>query len=164
MLHHVARPENLTFSFLLFSSGISTTEEEVEEHINLEELKVLSANSPKTLHPAAADAYLMFQDLVQLVNADQPLWLLGLTEMTRTFGLELLESVLTTFPTVFYNVTQCEIFLSLMVKFLDGDRPMWQRGLALEVLHRLATQPNLLQSFCTNYDMKPHATKIFQVK
>uniref|UniRef100_A0A0N7ZAU2 Protein MON2 homolog n=1 Tax=Scylla olivacea TaxID=85551 RepID=A0A0N7ZAU2_SCYOL len=210
------------------SSGISTTEEEVEEHINLEELKVLSANSPKTLRPAAADAYLMFQDLVQLVNADQPLWLLGLTEMTRTFGLELLESVLTTFPTVFYNhtefnfllkdrvcalviklfspnikyrtsvpasmqqatpldkpyfpiamrllrvvsvliqkyypllVTQCEIFLSLMVKFLDGDRPMWQRGLALEVLHRLATQPSLLQSFCTNYDMKPHATKIFQ--
>ncbi|KAK7080738.1 Endocytosis and vacuole integrity protein [Halocaridina rubra] len=49
-----------------------------------------------------------------------------------------------------------------MVKFLDGDRPMWQRGLALEVLHKLAVQPNLLQSFCTNYDMKPHATKIFQ--
>lgn len=39
----------------------SNAEEEVEEHINLEELKVLSANSPKTLRPAAADAYLMFQ-------------------------------------------------------------------------------------------------------
>lgn len=39
----------------------SNTEEEVDEHINLEELKVLSANSPKTLRPAAADAYLMFQ-------------------------------------------------------------------------------------------------------
>lgn len=39
----------------------SNTEEEVEEHINLEELKVLSASSPKTLRPAAADAYLMFQ-------------------------------------------------------------------------------------------------------
>ncbi|XP_069945836.1 protein MON2 homolog isoform X3 [Cherax quadricarinatus] len=232
------------------------TEDESEEHVSMEELKVLSANPPKTLRPAAADAYLMFQDLVQLVNADQPLWLLGLTEMTRTFGLELLESVLTTFPAVFYNpgmselprtfglellesiltlyptvfynhpefnfllkdrvcalviklfspnikyrasvpasvqqatpldkpyfpiamrllrvvsvliqkyypllVTQCEIFLSLMVKFLDGDRPMWQRGLALEVLHKLATQPSLVQSFCTNYDMKPHATKIFQ--
>ncbi|XP_066938872.1 protein MON2 homolog isoform X2 [Macrobrachium rosenbergii] len=233
-----------------------TGEDETDEQMNLEELKVLSASPPKTLRPAAADAYLMFQDLVQLVNADQPLWLLGLTEMTRTFGLELLESVLTTFPSVFYNpglmeclkliamellesiltmfstlfydhpefnfllkervcalviklfspnikyrasvpasvqqatpldkpyfpiamrllrvvsvliqkyypllVTQCEIFLSLMVKFLDGDRPMWQRGLALEVLHKLAIQPNLLQSFCTNYDMKPHATKIFQ--
>ncbi|XP_071551599.1 protein MON2 homolog isoform X2 [Panulirus ornatus] len=150
-----------------------------------------------------------------------------MTELLRTFGLELLESVLSRYPTVFYHpefnfllkdrvcalviklfspnikyrasvpasvqqatpldkpyfpiamrllrvvsvliqkyypllVTQCEIFLSLMVKFLDGDRPMWQRGLALEVLHKLATQPSLLQSFCTNYDMKPHATKIFQ--
>ncbi|XP_047499034.1 protein MON2 homolog isoform X3 [Penaeus chinensis] len=227
-----------------------------DESVSLEELKVLSSSPPKTLRPAAADAYLMFQDLVQLVNADQPLWLLGLTEMTRTFGLELLESVLTTFPAVFYHtgfdegmrtfglellesilttyptifhdhpefnfllrdrvcalviklfspnikyrasvpasvqqatpldkpyfpiamrllrvvsvliqkyypllVTQCEIFLSFMVKFLDGDRPVWQRGLALEVLHKIATQPELLKSFCTNYDMKPHATKIFQ--
>lgn len=198
------------------------------ESVNTEELKVLSSSAPKTLRPAAADAYLMFQDLVQLVNADPPLWLLGLTEMTRTFGLELLESVLTTFAHVFYKhpeftfllkervcalviklfspnlkyrasvpasvhlatpldkpyfpiamrllrvvsvliqkyypllVTQCEIFLSLMVKFLEGDRPMWQRGLALEVLHKLATQPQLLHSFCTNYDMKPHSTKIFQ--
>ena len=44
-----------------FNCGLSTTEEEVDEHMNLEELKVLSANSPKTLCPAAADAYLMFQ-------------------------------------------------------------------------------------------------------
>lgn len=29
--------------------------------VNLEELKVRSASPPKTLHPAAADAYLMFQ-------------------------------------------------------------------------------------------------------
>ncbi|MCL4134296.1 UNVERIFIED_CONTAM: hypothetical protein GTU68_008829, partial [Idotea baltica] len=59
-------------------------------------------------------------------------------------------------------VTQCEIFLSLMVKFLDSDRPTWQRCLALEVLHKLSTQHSLLESFCTNYDMKPHSTKIFQ--
>ncbi|RXG68969.1 Protein MON2-like protein [Armadillidium vulgare] len=199
-----------------------------EESIDIEELKILKSTPPKTLRPAAADAYLMFQDLVQLVNADQPLWLLGLTEMTRTFGLELLESVLLTFSSVFYKhpeftfllkdrvcalviklfspnlkyrtsvpasihqatpldkpyfhiamrllrvvsiliqkyypllITQCEIFLSLMVKFLDSDRPMWQRCLALEVLHKLCTQHTLLESFCTNYDMKPHSTKIFQ--
>lgn len=46
----------------------------------------------------------MLQDLVQLVNADQPLWLVGLTEMTRTFGLDLLESVLTMFPQIFFKV------------------------------------------------------------
>lgn len=48
---------------------------------------------------------ILFQDLVQLVNADQPYWLIGITEMTRTFGLELLESVLTNFSSVFFKVS-----------------------------------------------------------
>jgi hypothetical protein len=38
------------------------------------------------------------------VNADQPVWLTGMTEMTRTFGLELLEAVLTSFPQIFLQV------------------------------------------------------------
>lgn len=46
-----------------------------------------------------------FQDLVQLVNADQPYWLIGMTEMTRTFGLELLESVLSQYSSVFFDVS-----------------------------------------------------------
>lgn len=45
------------------------------------------------------------QDLCQLVNADAPYWLVGMTEMTRTFGLELLESVLNDFPQVFLQVS-----------------------------------------------------------
>lgn len=45
------------------------------------------------------------QDLCQLVNADAPYWLVGMTEMTRTFGLELLESVLNDFPRVFLQVS-----------------------------------------------------------
>lgn len=72
--------------------------------INIEELKSAAGQAPKGLKPCAADAFLLFQDLVQLVNADQPYWLLGMTEMTRTFGLELLETVLTSFSTVFYKV------------------------------------------------------------
>ena len=43
------------------------------------------------------------QDLVQLVNADQPLWLQGIVEMTRTFGLELLETLLSSYSPVFYK-------------------------------------------------------------
>uniref|UniRef100_A0A6A7FWF1 Protein MON2 homolog n=2 Tax=Hirondellea gigas TaxID=1518452 RepID=A0A6A7FWF1_9CRUS len=200
---------------------------------DVEELKTLRPTPPKTLGPAAADAFLLFQDLVQLVNADQPMWLVGLTEMTRTFGLDLLESVLTMFPQIFYKhpefgyllkervcalviqlfspnikyraqhtgsgalatsapqphdkpyfpitmrllrlvaalihhyypllITQCEIFLSLLVKFLEcGERPEWQRCLALEVLHNLATQPALLLQFTQHYDCNPHSTNIFQ--
>lgn len=196
--------------------------------VNIEELKQAPGQAPKGLQICAADAFLLFQDLVQLVNADQPYWLLGMTEMTRTFGLELLETVLTTFPSVFYKhqefsfllkervcalviklfspnikyrtviqtnsqqpithdkpyfpismrllrvvsiliqkyhrllVTECEIFLSLIVKFLDPDKPSWQRSLALEVIHKMTVQPELLVSFCQCYDLKDHATNIFQ--
>ena len=202
--------------------------EDGDREVNLEELKVSHGSPPKGLRPCAADAFLLFQDLVQLVNADQPYWLLGMTEMTRTFGLELLESVLTNFSSVFYKypefsfllkervcalviklfspnikyrtvvvpstqppaphdkpyfpismrllrvvsiliqkyhrllVTECEIFLSLIVKFLDPDKPAWQRSLALEVLHKMTVQPELLVSFCRCYDLKDHSTKIFQ--
>ncbi|XP_077547344.1 mon2 homolog, regulator of endosome-to-Golgi trafficking isoform X2 [Haemaphysalis longicornis] len=190
------------------------------EDVNLEELKAGSRSPPKSLQPCAADAFLLFQDLVQMVNADQPLWLVGLTEMTRTLGLELVESILASFPEAFLRhpefrfllkervcplviklfspnaqrqaapapdrpffpismrlvrvvsvlihrfyatlVTECEIFLSLVVKFLDHEKPNWQRTLALEVLHKLCSQPELLKSFCESYDMKDHSTKIFQ--
>lgn len=178
-----------------------------------------------------ADAYLLFQDLIQLVNADQPIWLQGIVEMTRTFGLELSEGVLHNYSPVFYKyipfrvllkekvcslviklfspnikyrgggsggggggqqaaafdkpyyhislrllrvvsvlvekyyrllVTECEIFLSLIVKFLDPDKPGWQRALALELIHRMVVQPRLLREFCRWYDCRDHATNIFQ--
>ncbi|KAK6177408.1 hypothetical protein SNE40_015515 [Patella caerulea] len=191
------------------------------------ELKAGSRTPPTSLKPCAGDAYLLFQDLCQLVNADQPFWLLGMTEMTRTFGLELLESVLKTYPTIFQKypefsfmlkervcplviklfspslkyrqgvppppspapvekpfypivmrllrivsnliknyylllVTECEIFLSLLVKFLDAEKPLWQRCLALEVMHKLCVDPELVKNFVISYDMKPHSTKIFR--
>jgi hypothetical protein len=60
-------------------------------------------------------------------------------------------------------VTECEIFLSLLVRFLDPDKPTWQRCLALEVLHKLITSPHHLSKFCRSYDLKPHATNICKV-
>lgn len=200
-----------------------------DRSVDLEALKTTKGVPPKGLYPSATDAFLLFQDLVQLVDADQPYWLLGMTEMTRTFGLELLEAVLTNFSVVFEKypefcfllkervcalviklfsphikhrsnippnimlqtgcvdkpyfpismrllrvvsiliqkyhhllVTECEIFLSLIVKFLDIDKPAWQRALALEVLHKIVVQPMLIVSFCECYDMKDHSTNILQ--
>ncbi|KAI1287236.1 Protein MON2 -like protein [Halotydeus destructor] len=213
-----------------------------DQAINLEELKQGSRYPPKSLHEAAGDAFLLFQDLVQLVNADQPFWLIGLTEMTRTFGLELLESIFVHYPEIFFKheefsfllkervcpliiklfspnikykhqltsiigpsanqanqsqgnqgslnstdkpfypismrllrivnvliqkfytmlITESEIFLSLLIKFLDNEKPSWQQAVALEVLHKMCNQPNLLRSFCLFYDMKPHSSKIFR--
>uniref|UniRef100_A0ABK9MVT4 Protein MON2 homolog n=1 Tax=Glossina morsitans morsitans TaxID=37546 RepID=A0ABK9MVT4_GLOMM len=190
-----------------------------------------STGGPNEMQTLASDAFFLFQDLVQLVNADPPYWLSGMTEMTRTFGLELLEAVLTNFSAVFHEnrdfrlllkervcalviklfspnvkhrslptqnsngsvnnmpndkpyfpismrllrlvailiqkyhtilVTECEIFLSLIIKFLDSDKPHWQRALALEVIHKLATKPMLMAFFCKSYDCKNHATNIVQ--
>ncbi|XP_030891820.1 protein MON2 homolog isoform X7 [Leptonychotes weddellii] len=140
---------------------------EDERHRDIIEQPVLvqgnsNRRSVSTLQPCAKDAYMLFQDLCQLVNADAPYWLVGMTEMTRTFGLELLESVLNDFPQVFLQVTECEIFLSLLVKFLDADKPQWLRAVAVESIHRLCVQPQLLRSFCQSYDMKQHSTKVFR--
>ncbi|KAB1270414.1 Protein MON2-like protein [Camelus dromedarius] len=205
---------------------------EDERHRDIIEQPVLvqgnsNRRSVSALKPCAKDAYMLFQDLCQLVNADAPYWLVGMTEMTRTFGLELLESVLNDFPQVFLQhqefsfllkervcplviklfspnikfrqgsstssspapvekpyfpicmrllrvvsvlikqfysllVTECEIFLSLLVKFLDADKPQWLRAVAVESIHRLCVQPQLLRSFCQSYDMKQHSTKVFR--
>ncbi|XP_055644206.1 protein MON2 homolog [Toxorhynchites rutilus septentrionalis] len=219
---------SLVFERVVAEEAEAEANQDEKREVNLEELKLATGVAPKGLRPCAADAFLLFQDLVQLVNADQPYWLLGMTEMTRTFGLELLESVLTQYTSVFFKnpefsfllkervcalviklfspnikyrtmapqnsqaaaphdkpyfpismrllrvvsiliqkyhsllVTECEIFLSLIVKFLDPDKPSWQRSLALEVLHKMTIQPDLLISFCRCYDLKDHATNIFQ--
>ncbi|XP_042637142.1 protein MON2 homolog [Orycteropus afer afer] len=205
--------------------------EDVRHKVITEQPVLIQGNSNRrsvsTLKPCAKDAYMLFQDLCQLVNADAPYWLVGMTEMTRTFGLELLESVLNDFPQVFLQhqefsfllkervcplviklfspnikfrqgsstssspapvekpyfpicmrllrvvsvlikqfysllVTECEIFLSLLVKFLDADKPQWLRAVAVESIHRLCVQPQLLRSFCQSYDMKQHSTKVFR--
>ncbi|XP_037071265.1 protein MON2 homolog [Pollicipes pollicipes] len=219
----------LVFERVLTEDGRSPSDQSSpSQPADMEHLKIASGSAPKTLRPAAADAYLLFQDLVQLVNGEQPFWLAGLTEMTRTFGLELIESILTSFPGVFYKhpefnfllkervcamvirlfspnlkhrgaapahaappspqdkpyfpismrllrvvsvlvqkfypllVTECEIFLSLVVRLLEPDKPVWQRAVALEVIHKLSVQEDILTSFCSSYDMKPHSTKIVQ--
>ena len=61
-------------------------------------------------------------------------------------------------------MTECEIFLSLVVRLLEPDKPVWQRAVALEVIHKLAVRDDIITSFCTSYDMKPHSTKIVQVR
>lgn len=188
-----------------------------------------AAHGADTLRPYARDAYLLFQDLCYLINGDQPIWLVGLTEITRTLILELIETILTHYAPVFHShsefryllkervspliiklfspgakhsntggssssaanatydsayfpliarllrvvcilirfyftllITECEIFLSLLIKLLEPDKPVWQRSLAIECLHKIIIQQNLIKSFCLSYDMQPHASKILR--
>ncbi|EDQ89355.1 uncharacterized protein MONBRDRAFT_32420 [Monosiga brevicollis MX1] len=161
-----------------------------------------AVDSPRRHAPAAGDAYLLFQDLCLLTNGESPHWLQGLTEMTRTLGLELIETALLANPDVilrhvefghllkervcalviklfspsiqqgagarmpvllfpvavrlmhvllaliqhYHSLigTECEIFLTMLLKFLDADKLLWQRSMALEVLLELFKKPEFL--------------------
>lgn len=88
-------------------------------------------HAPQSLHAEAHDAYCLFQDLCQLTNGDayvcarerrthahaqltiacaacnnRPSFLEGMTEMSRSFGLELIEAVLSSHSEVFLQVLQ----------------------------------------------------------
>uniref|UniRef100_A0A8R1YAA6 Protein MON2 homolog n=1 Tax=Pristionchus pacificus TaxID=54126 RepID=A0A8R1YAA6_PRIPA len=191
---------------------------------------LLSRVPPPTLRPCAADAYMLFKDLCLLVDGEPPVWLSGLQEMSRTLGLELIETLLHSFPSVFFKhdeftrllreivcplvirlfspnikntnlssltstalaqaraianstgsadrtnfplamrlvrlivilvniyhqklVTECEIFLSQLIRFLDAERTNWQRGIALEALHRILIHPSVCIWLCANYDAR----------
>jgi hypothetical protein len=59
-------------------------------------------------------------------------------------------------------ITECEIFLSLLIKLLEPDKPVWQRSLAIECIHKIIIHQNLIKLFCLSYDMQPHASKILR--
>ncbi|KAL5256952.1 hypothetical protein ACHWQZ_G012027 [Mnemiopsis leidyi] len=185
--------------------------------------EIATAESEK-MGVCATDAYLLFQDICQLTNWEPPYWLVGVKEVPRTFGLELLENVLVSSHATFTDqkeftfllkervcpliiklfspsikhsrggpkpsatsdsnlfsvcvrllrivhcllknyhselVTECEIFLSIIVKFLDADKPFWQRTVALEVLHQVCSEPALLSNFCKSYDLQDQSSKVF---
>eukprot|EP01134_Creolimax_fragrantissima_P007818 CFRG7818T1 len=58
-------------------------------------------------------------------------------------------------------VTECEIFLTMLVKFLNADWPEWQQTLAIEILRDLSVDHELVRQFCVCYDSRPHAIPIF---
>ena len=95
-------------------------------------------------NPFVIDAYLMLQDIVMLIGADQPIFMTGIVEMTRTFGLELLESLLTKFPAVFEKHDQVRCWHQLAVSFVLGH---WSLRRSLEALARLRHQRIYHQRF-----------------
>ncbi|ETN74261.1 HEAT repeat protein, partial [Necator americanus] len=192
-------------------------------------------SAPPTLRPCAADAYMLFKDLCLLINAKPSVWLIGIHEMTRTLGLELIESILKSSPGVFFRhpefcdllksevcplviklfspslktahvssqhpssrssssqglpadrpyfpiamrlvriilclislyhqllPTECEIFLSSLMKFVDVDRRGWQRALSLEALHRVIARPDIIRLWiCENFDARSNSTKVLE--
>ncbi|KAL1917432.1 uncharacterized protein VTP21DRAFT_3825 [Calcarisporiella thermophila] len=160
------------------------------------------------LRPAAADAYCLFQDLCFLTNGEHATFL-RLNSLSRTFGLELIESVLTNHHKLFskhnefcallkvrlcpliiksfsdkldfprtmrlmrvvyilikqFNeilIMECEIFLSMFVKILEAENPLWLRVLSMELFHGVCADFHLLRTIFRNYDRQNQSPSIFQ--
>ncbi|KNC77145.1 hypothetical protein SARC_10386 [Sphaeroforma arctica JP610] len=60
-------------------------------------------------------------------------------------------------------VTESEIFLTMLVKFLHSDWPTWQQTLAIEVLRDLSAHPKLIRQYCECYDMQEHSAPVFSM-
>lgn len=95
-----------------------------------------------TLNQVTLDAYNLLNDLIVLVNAREPQWLIGLIEMTRTFGLELLEIIFTSYPEVFFRYDEftllvkqqvCPLIIKLLspglIKFRSFHQQQYQQHL-----------------------------------
>ncbi|KRY10730.1 Protein MON2 -like protein [Trichinella patagoniensis] len=190
------------------------------------------AKDPNVVNTASATVrQLVSHDLCRLVNTENPLWLTGIFEMTRTLGLDLIEKILNDNQQLFsetavftfllkesvcpliirlfsFNlkgvpiegakenlhivesvqekpyfpitvrllrlvdilncsyskvlITECEIFLSLMIRFIDQDKLPWQRILVLELIERLVSNCDMLKRYCTAYDMQSQSTKVIK--
>ncbi|ORX54448.1 hypothetical protein DM01DRAFT_1035596 [Hesseltinella vesiculosa] len=168
----------------------------------------LSDDTSLSLHPCAKDAYYLFQDLCLLTNNESPAYL-RLSRLSNTFGLELIESVLTNHFALFREhqelcsllrervcpmiiktfsekhefpqtvrltrvvyilikqfsqllVTECEVFLSMFVKILEPENPLWQRVLAMEIFRGVCGNPRLLRDIFDWYDAaESSSTHIF---
>jgi hypothetical protein len=59
-----------------------------------------------------------------------------------------------------WQITECEIFLSLLVKFMETDRPGWQQILSVEAINILFVNDHIVEGLCLNYDMEEHANNV----
>ncbi|KAI9139595.1 hypothetical protein BKA69DRAFT_1116837 [Paraphysoderma sedebokerense] len=175
---------------------------------DLGKMMAAASNATDTLRPCAKDAYLIFQDLCLLSSGDPPQFI-RVSNLPRTFGLELMESILTNHHQVFlkhpqfsYLVqqrvcpvviktfsektdfaqtlrlmrvvlilikyfseamgTECEIFLSMLLKILEPDNPLWQRVLAMEVFKAICSDAVFLRVIFRIYDQQKHSSNLFQ--
>ncbi|KAL0093822.1 hypothetical protein F4703DRAFT_1831802 [Phycomyces blakesleeanus] len=168
----------------------------------------LGAGDTIKLHPCAKDAFYLFRDLCLLTSGDPPEYL-RLHHLSKTFGLELVESVLANHYALFkehkelssllresvcpliiktfsekhefpqtmrlsrvvdilirqFNeilMTECEIFLSMFVKVLEPENPLWQRVLAMEIFRGVCSDSALLCSIYKWYDRQAGSTDAFR--
>ncbi|XAR64453.1 hypothetical protein NMG60_11024804 [Bertholletia excelsa] len=59
-------------------------------------------------------------------------------------------------------ITECEVFLSMLVKVITIDLPLWHRILVLEVLRGFCMEARTLRILFQNFDMNPKNTNVVE--
>ncbi|WCJ43970.1 ARM repeat superfamily protein [Euphorbia peplus] len=59
-------------------------------------------------------------------------------------------------------ITECEVFLSMLVKVTFLDLPLWHRILVLEILRSFCVEARTLQILFQNFDMNPMNTNVVE--
>jgi hypothetical protein len=59
-------------------------------------------------------------------------------------------------------VMECEIFLSMFVKILEPENPLWLRVLAMEIFRGVCSDPVLTSSIYSWYDRQNSSTNVFR--
>jgi hypothetical protein len=59
-------------------------------------------------------------------------------------------------------VMECEIFLSMFIKILEPENPLWLRVLAMEVFKGVCSDPILTSSIYNWYDHQNSSTNVFR--
>ncbi|CAI2181355.1 20085_t:CDS:10 [Funneliformis geosporum] len=132
------------------------------------------------LRPCARDAYYLFQDMCLLTNGENPVYL-RLHVLSRTFGLELIESVLTNHsrlfkphpefcsllrervcPLIIKNFSDKFDFPTTMRLMRLPDNPLWQRVISMEMFRGICVDQALLRSIYHSYDKQSHSTNVFR--
>eukprot|EP00249_Psilotum_nudum_P022267 c28446_g1_i3 orf=509-5821(-) len=57
-------------------------------------------------------------------------------------------------------VTECEVFLSMLVKSINLDLPLWHRIMVLEVLRGFCVEARILRLLFQTFDMRPENTDV----
>lgn len=93
-MHTIVFSNMGTVFFLYHSISMAASESQAKAKSETQDQVDPTQDKEEQLGPCALDAYLLFQDLCLLTNSEQARFL-NLGSISRTFGLELIESVLT---------------------------------------------------------------------
>ncbi|XP_003374665.1 vacuolar protein sorting-associated protein 26 [Trichinella spiralis] len=143
----------------------SATVRQLVSHVfdRAEKFAELQINSFVLVYKASLN---FIKDLCRLVNTENPLWLTGIFEMTRTLGLDLIEKILNDNQQLFSEVVekndyhvQAKSFAFISV--LDSRIYFFVERIRLSVDYSTVFI-QLERRYCTAYDMQSQSTKVIK--